>query len=278
MVPQTVYTLLCHRDINMALVTLPRLLRFLSSDQKLIIFDDGSLTDDDTDILKALSVNIIIITRVDREDFVNSALTNYPICRQYREKSPFGFKLIDIPLHAQKFNARFTYSDSDIIYIKNCEDYFKQDRNVFLKDFTTAFSLKLKKILFKYHWSIPTNFNAGYFSYDSSRFDLDFVEHYLSLPDVYDYLWLTEQTCWALLFGRSGPSYCTNEDQFICREGYNDLKSENLAIHLIVNLKNKYVEWAVDNNDISLPPTFNLSKKVTPLYILTRKLSHMIKY
>ena len=265
---QMVYTLLCERDVSMALITLPKLLTFLHKQQHLTIIDDGSLTGEAISKLENLSGNIRISRRIEREQLILDALKNYPNCRKFRKEFPFALKLLDIPLLAAKDSTRFTYTDSDIIYLKNCEAYFDRDSNTFLRTDAIKLSVRLRKVFTKYRWRIPYKFNAGYFSFDTSNYDLDFIEFFTGLPDVRNCSWLIEQTCWALLFGRSGVSVCPSENQFVCQEIFDGPDAETLAIHLIGPLKGKLEKWAFESKYIpseTSMPIFLRSRNVTIL-------------
>ena len=264
----------------MALVTIPSILRFLSKNQKLFIIDDGSLTEKEVSTLKHIDPNLQVITRLEREERVLSELKNYPQCQKYRRKIPLAFKLLDIPLLVRDSGiSRYTFTDSDIIYLKNCFDYFNRNSNTYLNASVSAYSVRLSKVFFKYKWKIPLKFNSGYFSFDVKDYDLDFIEHYLSLPDVYNFPWLTEQTCWALIFSRSGKSFCTSENQFVCRDFVENFESQMLAIHLISELKSKYYEWSKnsdENNYFPIDPLFKLSKNISLFDWVNKSVSRYI--
>ncbi|WP_158453777.1 hypothetical protein [Pontibacter korlensis] len=230
------------------------------------VIDDGSFTEKNVKQILQLSPSVRVISRKEREDFVLEKIGNRPNCKKYREDFPLSFKLLDIPLIASKESPRYTFTDSDIIYLKNCQRYFNQQENTYLKTDSIKLSVKLRNGLLKYKWAIPVRFNSGYFSYDTRNFDLDFIEYYLGLSDVRNSPWLSEQTCWALLFGKSGPSYCPSEVQFICQENCSGPKASTLAVHLIGGLKGKVHEWSIQEEQISLTsinPIFESSRNVT---------------
>jgi hypothetical protein len=265
---QPVYTLLCQRDLPMALITVPRIVSFLQPGQKFIIYDDGSFTESAIQQLSSLSDSINIVTHQQRTEEVNDALSKYPNCLKYRTEFPLAFKMLDIPLDVIKSGGgRYTFTDSDIIYLRNAHDYFNRDVNTYLRTDAIKLSVKLQDVLLKYKWKVPYKFNSGYFSFDVKDFDFDFVDHYLGMLDVRNMPWLSEQTCWALLFGMAGKSYCPKENEFVCREQFNGPEADTLAIHLIGKLKNKYEVWSkVEGSDGSSPkPSFELSRNVTML-------------
>lgn len=281
---QPVFTLLCNKDIDMAMVTISRMLKFMSSEQDFIIVDDGSLTQESIDKLKGLSSQIKIILRKERESFILSELGDRKNCIEYRNKFPFAFKLIDIPLIAKTMSDRYTYTDSDIVYLKNCYAYFQSDVNTYLRTDAIKISVRLKDALLKYRWKIPYKFNAGYFSYDFSGFDLDFIEYYLGLEDVYNMPWLSEQTCWALMWGRdNSDKYCPKEDEFVCQEIFDKPTVRTNAIHLIAGLKDKYLPWSDEeliqnlSKEGTFEPTFDKSRNVTYLDWIQKSFKRLCK-
>ena len=263
---QNVYTLLCEKDMGMGLLTLPRIIKFLESNQKLEVFGDGSLSQKSIEILRSLSTNVSVITKEERNEEVNDMLAKYPVCRSFREELPLAYKLLDIPLLAQKNHTNLTFTDSDIIYIKNCEAYFNQDVNVHLRTDNIKISVRLQKLFLKYKWKMPFKINSGYFNYNLENYDLDFLEYYLALPDVRNTHWLIEQTAWGLLLAEAGNSLCPDEKQFACDESFSGPNEETLAIHLIGDLKSKVEEWtkyAEHNDQGAQLPIFEHSRNVT---------------
>ncbi|MEN0045656.1 MAG: hypothetical protein AAF806_01220 [Bacteroidota bacterium] len=263
-----IYTLLCERDYEVARCTLPLLVEFLEEQQKLFILGDGSLSSSSIDGLSEISEKIKIITLQERNESILDQLHHYPNCIAYRNKFPLAYKLLDLALmNQQNANTRFTFTDSDIIYVRNCKNYFQQNRDVYLRTDQIKLSIRLQHALLKYRWKIPYKFNSGYFSYDAKNFDLDFMEYYLGLPEINNIPWLTEQTSWALLFGKLSISYYPDESQFVCQEKFEVLKKSTLAVHLIANLKSKTKEWSeaakacqnLDQEKLRFSPTRNVT-------------------
>ncbi|MBO9699687.1 MAG: hypothetical protein J7604_05710 [Sporocytophaga sp.] len=260
-----IYTLLCKRDLEMAKITLPKIIQFLSQDQKLIVIDDGSFSEENAHEVRSISPKITVILRSQREQLITTILSKHPNCLRYRESFPLAFKLLDVPLLAMNESPRFIFTDGDILYLKKCEAYFQRKENTYLITDGIKLSFTLRDGLFKYKWKIPLQFNSGYFSYHTDEFDLDFIEYYLGLPDVRKINWLSEQSCWALLFGRSKKRIdCPDINQFICRNPYKGPDETTFAIHLI-GLKDKVVDWqdpvyksGYEEND----PIFNQARNV----------------
>jgi hypothetical protein len=240
-----VYTLLCHRDMPMASITLPLLLGFLDESQTLYIIDDGSLLDEDEEIACGWGKNVRVVRRSQREKEIKTKLAGYDACTRYRDEFPLAHKLLDLSLLAQSLgHDHFLYTDSDILYLRDCQGLFRTNANLHLRTDAVKLSVKLSDVFLKFGWEIPYLFNSGFFTYPSGAFDLEFVEYFLAQPDCRHFPWLTEQTCWAVLFGRLPDRLCPDQDQFVCRENFRGPDGETCAVHLIGDLKKRVGEWS----------------------------------
>ncbi len=230
----------------MASITIPLLLRWLDDSQTLYIIDDGSLLDADEETANGWGKNVCVLRRRQREDEIRTKLARYESCTQYREVFPLAHKLLDLPLLAQHAgHDRFLYADSDILFLRGCQGLLQIDTNVHLRTDAVKLSVKLSDVFLKFGWKIPYRFNSGYFSYPAHAFDWDFVEHFLGQPKCRHFTWLTEQTCWAVLFGRLPHVLYPDPEQFVCREDCSGPNSDTRAIHLIGQLKCHVDEWSV---------------------------------
>jgi hypothetical protein len=274
---QTVYTLLCERDMQMAKITLPRIVFFCKKNQKIRVIDDGTLSEYSIGWLESLSGNIKVITKSIRDEQVLDSISRFPGCIKFRNEYPPSFKLIDIPILAKSECSRFTYSDSDIIYIRNSSKYFELQNDTFLRTDAIKLSVKLSTAFFKYKWKIPYKFNSGFFCYDSDNFDFDIIEYFVSRPDVRNMPWVIEQTAWALLFGKTS-SLCPLEKQFVCSESFEGPTEKTFAIHLIGKLKNRYVEWSNYKLEESiLIPDFEQARNINFLDWSKKSFNRFIK-
>lgn len=248
-----VYTLLCHRDMPMASITLPLLLGFLNESQALYIIDDGSLEDEDEAIACGWGKNIHVLRRSQREEHLAEALGKYSACREYRAEFPFAHKLLDLPLLAKQLgHDRFLYTDSDVLFLRNCQGFLQNDANLHLQTDAIKLSVKLFDVFFKYGWKIPYRFNAGFFSYPTHAFDFDLVEYFLAQPECRHFPWVSEQTCWAVLFGRLTDVVCPDSVQFVCREKFEGPDENTRAIHLIGSLKPHVFDWSQSASDYTV--------------------------
>jgi len=263
---QPVFTLVCKRDLEMSAITLKQLTNFLITGQQLIVVDDGSLNLNDIHFLRNFIPEAKFVLKEEREDLIFNLIGDRKNILKYRNDFVLAFKLIDIPLIAMSLTERFTYSDTDILYLRNCRQYFNSVSNRYLRTDEIRLSVKLSKVFFKYKWKVPYRFNTGYFSFGLDDYDLDFVNYYLGLDDIWNFKWLTEQTCWALLFGRTSEFNCPALNEFVCRQNFDDLKNDTLAIHLIGDLKKNYYKWMYKDSEyqqeVNTLPKFEKGKYI----------------
>ena len=97
-VKMQINTLLCKKHMSFAIPCLKSFLARSIDDVELHIFDDGSLTESDYEILNDNLDEVLIHKFQNYYDEVSESLSNYPFCLKYRKKSPLALKLVDLPL------------------------------------------------------------------------------------------------------------------------------------------------------------------------------------
>ena len=198
-----VRTLLCSRDVPMALTTFATLLGASAEPLSLVVHDDGSLTDDDEARLTA-GLPATVLRRAEADDRMAPLLAGRPACRAYRS-GPFvwGLKLLDVPLLT---TGDVAYCDADILFYRRVTGLFALPTGsgaVFMADDRGTTSLAGRA------WPdapalLPWRVNAGLFALREGGYDLDFVEWFLSQPAYNALPQFSEQTCLAALGRRLG--------------------------------------------------------------------------
>src|SRR5215217_351561 len=175
--PQTVHSLICHRDVDMALVCLNSLLKFSAEPLCLSLHDDGSLTVSDTEKLQEGLPGTTIISRAEADQSVGAMLSRYPYCANFRRLSPMGLKLIDVPLLS---HADICCLDTDVLFFRPFSGLFRWPNSnistIFMRDYQDAYSLK--------PWQLgslkaPSQVNAGLMFVRKKAYNLDFMEKVL---------------------------------------------------------------------------------------------------
>lgn len=200
----TLRTLLCHRDVHLALYCIKSVSRFSKEKFSLVIHEDGSLTDHDFYLLHQAFPGVRFISRKYADSQMDDILANHPNTRAFRQGSVWGLKLLDVVLLEPGICF---YLDSDIAFFRPFKDLFVEknikNRFIFLKDTVWhSYSVRPWHLLDQRKLTLSAGINTGLTFCDRNVFDLDFVEWFLSHSDWRVIPAWTEPTCWAALASR----------------------------------------------------------------------------
>lgn len=81
-----------------------------------VLHEDGSLGEGEISIFRRLFPQIRVITRLEADATMLTALQKYPRCAEYRRKMPHGLKAFDIPFFCQ--SDRFLMVDPDVLFFQ----------------------------------------------------------------------------------------------------------------------------------------------------------------
>lgn len=255
---RTVRTLIGHRQVDVGLRCLSSLMRYSVEPLSLIIHDDGTLTQEDCDLLTLHLEGAKVLSRGESDGLVLPLLAHHPKCRAYRQRHPLALKLIDMALIEQ---GELAYCDSDILFLKPYTQLFSWPNGmgaaIFMQDSQEAYSL--------YPWHIrpfgdikvPRKVNTGLILFRTCQYDLDFVEWFLGRPQLQQVFekrshWI-EQTCWAALGWRVG-CYMWNANQLIIANMKMDrVTEETIGIHFVAAYRDNLNGFPERSHE--LPPT-----------------------
>jgi len=210
--PLVVRSLICHRDVNMAITCLGSLLRFSAEPIALILHEDGSLTLDDREKLSSALNQPTILSRREADEQMEERLRHHPVARQYRREQVFGLKLLDIALLSQ---TDIAYCDTDILFFKPFSNLFQfpdaKTGAIFMLDFQEAYSIPIRHLIDQRTFGLASRVNAGLMSIRKDAYDLDFIEWFLKQPQFRMIMGWHEQTCWAALGNRIGAASWDSE-------------------------------------------------------------------
>jgi hypothetical protein len=231
-----VRNLCCHRDVGMALVSLASLQTYSEEPVSLVIHDDGSLTDEDCQLLETQLQNTRVVRRRDADAIVEPVIASYPLLLEARRKIPFFLKLLDLYLVHPDPVVRFV--DSDILFQRPFQGLFDLDSMnataVFMTDIRSAFGFRLKQF-----WPLgPLRFtrrlNSGIFTVPASSCDFDFLHSTLQHTGIAQALhhrgWY-EQGLWSAIgFQLHASLYL--ESQLALSETANRIPQNTIGLHL----------------------------------------------
>jgi hypothetical protein len=194
-------TLLCHRDVNLAIHCLDSVLQFSADPVQVVIHEDGSLSPEDREKLAIGLPGSRILDRHVADEQMAEHLAAYPNARAFRESSVWGLKLLDVVLAEP---GLCFYLDSDIRFFRPFRGLFvdaaTRGRCVFLCDTVwQAYSIRPWHLCDPRGLKVASGINTGLSLCDPDVFDLDFVDWFLSQLDWRVIPAWTEPTCWAAL-------------------------------------------------------------------------------
>ena len=204
--PLEVHTLLCHRDVPMAVRCLGSLLRYTHDPIGLVVHDDGTLKAEDCGRLAELGP-VRFVARPEADDQVFEALRRLPHCTRFRRQNVFGLKLFDVPLLA---TGDIAYCDSDILFLRPFRGLFAwldpRTSLLLMRDAANMYACTPRHLVLAPRFRLPARCNAGLFFCRQPAYDVDFIEWFLGLdlPRYRAAPTLVEQTAWAALGWRGG--------------------------------------------------------------------------
>jgi hypothetical protein len=194
-------TLLCHRDVDLAIHCLDSALKLSADPVHVVIHEDGSLTPEDREKLISGLPGARILDRQVADERMAERLAAYPNARAFREGSVWGLKLLDVVLAEP---GLCFYLDSDIRFFRPFRGLFvdasTRGRCVFLRDTVWhAYSIRPWHLLDQRGLQVASGINTGLTLCDPQVFDLGFVDWFLGQLDWRVIPAWTEPTCWAAL-------------------------------------------------------------------------------
>ncbi len=211
-----VHSLVCHRHLLFYLFALRAFIRFSGSCPSVIIYNDGSLTDEDLQLLADVVPEARILP-VDQTD-VLEAIGNRPGCRALFKHHLLGRRLLSSWFHGR--TDRLLYLDSDVLFFAPptelmgwIQDHPSPPHSLYNRDSSLKGSVVLDDAQIRHFGSRPLEaFNAGLLATRRDIFDLDLIEAVVTElcaradsekhSKSSEKHWLYEQTVLAVLVGR----------------------------------------------------------------------------
>lgn len=167
----------------------------------LVVHDDGTLGQTDSEIISHLFPSARFIKRADADAWMNEKLAEFPRCQKFRRGHVTNLKVLDfwVLSNAQKI----IYFDSDLVFFDNPGVIFNEG-NFFLRDIWTNYCISYERLTALFGIEIRSHVNIGFGSIDRSVFSLSAVEELLSHPEIKDAPYIADQTILAILSSRRG--------------------------------------------------------------------------
>jgi hypothetical protein len=249
MLTLTVHTLLGESTVNVSLVCLPTLVRYCSNPIRLVIHEDGSLTEPSRDALRVALPGVEFINREKADEEIEARLNGYPRCIASRNRNIMFLKLFDVSLLEPE---ELLYCDSDILFLRPFSGLFGPAKSrfpaLFMTDTKEAYSVRPWHLRPLGQIRLASRVNAGLMRINPGVLDLDFVEWLLKKMDGHS-VWTrrsywNEQTCWAALAGRSGCGLWDRQKVLMASPDMALYTSDAVAIHFVSTYRNHLEYYA----------------------------------
>ena len=241
-------TLLGSKNLEFSIACLKSFVDNSYDEIRLKIFEDGSLTETDSERLLSVFQTSEIIWRKDREPIILDKLSGYPNCLNYRKSSIYAHKLFDVALLDSE---DVFFIDSDVFFISKFKLPKFNEYPIFMKDKRNAYSFGAKEFL-TINDPIYPRFNSGLFYFPQKAFNLSLFDKLLGDPNVTSHktrkVWL-EQTLWAFCAAISEKLYYFNPSQVVLARKETEVSDKTVAIHFVSTHRAQFEKFKDVNID-----------------------------
>ena len=191
----------------------------------LCIHGDPSLTAEHQATLQEHFPDARIIDRAAADARATEALAGYPLAlalRQQHNLSPNSPKIFDFPAYLE--SDRLFLFDSDLLFFQEPTELLRrlEDPSYTLNsvngDTASAYTVDPAIVKEKMGFELIERFNSGLGVIHRQSLSYDWLEEFLTLPDITSHFWRIEQTLFALCSSRYGvellpPEYSVRLDK-----------------------------------------------------------------
>ena len=205
--PFEIHMLTNEKAVIESLWCLKTFYHFIDLFPKIVIHDDGSLSDKAISIFQKHFEGVRVIRKIDSDQQMKEYLKNYEYSLKYQIDNymPHSIKLFDFFYFS---NSSLLALDSDILFFNKPIEVYKflnQRIGFYMSDYRNSYSFSHEYIKEKFNFEISSKINSGLFFIPSVMdYDKLLIENVLRLCYEKNYplnQW-TEQTTYAILFSK----------------------------------------------------------------------------
>lgn len=181
----------------------------------LCIHGDPSLTPEHQATLQTHFPQARIIDRAQADPEVLDWLTPYPRCQAFRRSNHLAPKVFDFLYYLQ--SDRLFLFDSDILFFQEprhllgCLENPDYTLNTVNADVASAYTVDPQQVKEQFNFDLTPRFNSGLGLIHKASLNLEWLEKFLSLPEIIGHFWRIEQTLFALCSSRFGVELLPSE-------------------------------------------------------------------
>jgi hypothetical protein len=174
----------------------------------LCIHDDGTLKDSDRETLRHHFPHARLIDRPSADAKVLAELQNYPRCSEFRKSNQLAPKVFDFASYLE--SDRMLLLDSDILFFAEPIELLQRIEdpayllNTVNGDTASAYTIDPNIVKEQLGFDVIDRFNSGLGLIHKASMRLDWIEEFLTLPDIIGHFWRVEQTLYTLFSSRFG--------------------------------------------------------------------------
>ncbi len=188
--------------------TLKSFYHFSQRQYALCIHDDGTLTQESITTLQDHFPDAQIIDRKQADEKILPLLESYPHCLEFRKTNHLSPKVFDFAAYLQ--SDRLLLLDSDILFFQSPTELLNRienpdyQLNTLNADVTSSYTVEPEVVKTHLGFDLAERVNSGLGLIHKRSLSFDWIEEFLSLPDIIGHFWRIEQTIYALCSSRFG--------------------------------------------------------------------------
>ena len=263
----------------MAKICYSSLIRLSERPVSLTVYHDGTLAPDQCDDLRKDGTIADVLNVRDFEGLIDDRLKEHPRAREFCWRHPNNLKLLVLPIH---FGFPFRFLDSDILFIRPFTNLFIEDHlALYGKEMSdNVYSGKYIQLKLLAPRGMPSRANTGILQIPERYYSLDFIEWFLSKPELQTALVLPpeqahsliEQTIWPMMVGVDAMQ--TNlENIYMNARGGVQISPKTFAIHFLGESRQEFEHYKdfVSSDKRVIPAEHNKAAELSWLDIIWRK-------
>ncbi|BAY07244.1 hypothetical protein [Calothrix sp. NIES-2098] len=174
----------------------------------LCIHDDGSLSHEHRQTLQYHFPSARIIDRQKADKNVLTLLRSYPRCLEFRKTNHLSPKVFDFATYLQC--DRLLLLDSDVLFFQSPTELLKRIENpdyhlnTVNADVESAYTVEPEVVKSHLGFDLAARVNSGLGLIHKRSLSFDWIEEFLTLPNIIGHFWRIEQTIYALCSSRFG--------------------------------------------------------------------------
>jgi hypothetical protein len=192
-----IHVLTCASDWLNLLWALKSFYYFSNRFYALCIHDDGTLTTEHQATLEYHFPSARIIDHPSADHYMSDLLAFHPRCLEFRKTNHLSPKVFDFAAYLQC--DRLLLLDSDVLFEN--PDY---QLNTLNGDLESAYTVEPDLVKSHLGFDLAERVNSGLGLIHKRSLSLDWIEEFLTLPDIIGHFWRIEQTLYALCSSRFG--------------------------------------------------------------------------